>query len=74
MQNSKIGMFTDMTIFRYKKNGLLYTITVNRHGRGYKVHPYKHHVEIGVQFNSHGRFRDFKVGMNFEDFVPVSEC
>jgi hypothetical protein len=63
-----------MTLFRYKKNGLLYTITVNGHGRGYKAHPYKHDAEIGISFTSHSRFRDFKSGMAMDDFEVVSEC
>jgi hypothetical protein len=62
-----------MTLFRYKGNGLLYTITVNGHGAGFKAYPYKHETEIGVKFNSHGRFRDFKVGMTMNDFISVSE-
>ena len=63
-----------MTIFRYKKNGLLYTITVDSHGRGYKAHPYKHTTEIGVTFSSHGRYRDFKSNMSMNDFEAVGEC
>ncbi len=63
-----------MTIFRYKKNSLLYTITVNGHGRGFKAHPYKHYTEAGVMFNSHGRFRDFKTNMSMNDFEVVGEC
>jgi hypothetical protein len=63
-----------MTLFRYKSNGLLYTITVNGHGRGYKVHPYKHDTEIGVKFNSHSRFRNFKSGMTMDDFESVAEA
>lgn len=62
-----------MTLFRYKGNGLLYTITVNGHGRGHKAHPYKHGIEIGVRFQNHARFRDFKSGMTLEDFVAVAE-
>jgi hypothetical protein len=63
-----------MTIFRYKGNGLLYTITSER-GRGpYKAHPYKHDVEIGVKFTSHARYRDFKSGMTLDDFEAVAEC
>jgi hypothetical protein len=61
-----------MTIFRFKGNGLLYTITVNGHGRGYKAHPYNHNVEIGVKFDGHARYRDFKSGMTLADFEPVS--
>jgi hypothetical protein len=61
-----------MTIFRYKGNGLLYTITVSGHGSGYKAHPYKHDVEIGVKFESHSRYRDFKSGMTMADFEPVA--
>ena len=63
-----------MTLFRYRKNGLLYTITVNAHGGGCKAHPYQHDTEIGVSFTSHGRFRDFKVGMTMGDFEVVAEC
>lgn len=63
-----------MTLFRFKGNGLLYTITVNGHGSGHKAHPYKHNTEIGVSFNSHGRFRDFKSNMNMDNFEPIAEC
>lgn len=63
-----------MTLFRYKGNGLLYTITVNAHGGGHKAHPYKHNTEIGVKFNSHGRFRDFKSNMTMDNFEAVAEC
>lgn len=63
-----------MTIFRYKHNGLLYTITTNRHGSGHKVFPYKHTKEIGVSFTSNSRFRDFKANMSMTDFEPVAEC
>lgn len=63
-----------MTLFRYKKNGLLYTITVNAHGDGHKAHPYKHDTEIGVSFTSHGRFRDFKSGMTMNDFEAVASA
>lgn len=63
-----------MTLFRYKNNGLLYTITVNGHGGGHKAHPYKHDTEIGVTFSSHSRYRDFKVGMTMNDFEAVAEC
>lgn len=62
-----------MTLFRYKGNGLLYTITVER-CRGHKAHPYKHDVEIGVKFQSHARFRDFKSGMTMGDFEVVAEA
>lgn len=62
-----------MTLFRYKPNGLLYTITVNARGNGYKAHPYKHDTEIGVKFESHARFRDFKSDMTMDDFVVVAE-
>ncbi len=61
-----------MTLFRYKGNGLLYTITVDSHGRGYKAHPYRHSVEIGVTFKK--RYRDFKSNMSMKDFEPVAEC
>ena len=60
-----------MTLFRYKKNGLLYTITTNVHGRGHKVFPYKHAIEIGVSFRK--RFRDFKSNMTMADFEAVAE-
>ena len=63
-----------MTIFRYKGNGLLYTITVNGHGAGHKAHPYKHSVDIGVMLESHSRYRDFKVGTSMADFEAVAEC
>ena len=63
-----------MTIFRYKGNGLLYTITVNGHGGGHKAHPYKHDVDIGVMFDSHARYRDFKGRMTIDDFEAVAEC
>jgi hypothetical protein len=63
-----------MTLFRYKGNGLLYTITVNGHDTGHKAHPYKHIVEIGVKFDSHARFRDFKTNMSMENFEAVAEC
>lgn len=64
-----------MTIYRYKKNGLLYTITREgpRRGYSYKAHPYKHSVEIGVTYGSHGRYRDFKTNMSMNDFEIVSE-
>lgn len=61
-----------MTLFRYKKNGLLYMITKNSYG-GYKAHPYKHDTEIGVKYKSHARFRDFKSDMSMEDFEVVAE-
>jgi hypothetical protein len=63
-----------MTLFRYKRNGLLYTITTDHRGASHKAHPYKHDVEIGVKFNSHSRFRDFKIGMTMSDFEVVAEC
>jgi hypothetical protein len=61
-----------MTLFRYKKNGLLYTITTNVHGGGHKVHPYRHCVEIGVSFKR--RFQNFKSNMSMSDFVTVAVC
>ena len=61
-----------MTLFRYKKNGLLYTITTNGCGSGHKAHPYKHTVEIGVLFNSHSRYRNFKSNMSMADFEIVA--
>ncbi len=63
-----------MTLFRYKGNGLLYSITVNDRGSGHKAHPYKHNVEIGVEFDSHARFCDFKSNMSMDDFESVAEC
>lgn len=63
-----------MTLFRYKKNGLLYTITSERGRGGYKAHPYKHNAEIGVTYQSHGRHRDFKSNMTLDDFVEVAEA
>ena len=48
-------------------------ITKNSYG-GYKAHPYKHDVEIGVKFDSHARFRDFKSDMTMSDFEVVAEC
>jgi hypothetical protein len=61
-----------MTLFRYKRNGLLYTITTNGHGGNYKVHPYRHCVEIGVLFKR--RFQNFKSNMSMSDFVTVAVC
>jgi hypothetical protein len=63
-----------MTLFRYKHNGLLYTITVDARGHGHKAHPYQHDVEIGVKFASHSRFRDFKSNMTMDDFEPVAQA
>jgi hypothetical protein len=62
-----------MTIFRYKKNGLLYTITHHKVGLGwvYKVHPYNHKTEIGIIQKK--RFREFRVDMELEDFERVAE-
>lgn len=60
-----------MTLFRYNKNGLLYTITTNGRGSGHKVHPYNHTTEIGVSFKR--RFRDFKSNMSMSDFEVVAE-
>lgn len=62
-----------MTLFRFKKNGLLYTITSGRGRGGYKAHPYKHDVEIGVKYESHARYRDFKSNMTMDDFEVVAE-
>jgi hypothetical protein len=61
-----------MTLFRYRKNGKLYTITSERGYHGYKVHPYKHSFEIGVQHKKGNRFRNFKSSMNMNDFIPVA--
>ena len=65
-----------MTLFRYKKNGLLYTITTNARGNGHKVHPYRHDTEIGVLFKGRHtvrRFQNFKSNMNMNDFEVVAE-
>lgn len=62
-----------MTIFRYKHNGLLYTITIDNYGRGFKAHPYLHESEIGIQYTSKNRYRNFKSNMSMSDFVVVSE-
>jgi hypothetical protein len=62
-----------MEIFRYTKNNMLYTITTNGRGGGYKAHPYNHKIEIGVKFTSHSRFRDFTTAMSLDDFTIVSE-
>lgn len=64
-----------MKVYRYKKNGLLYTITRegSRGGYSLKAHPYKHDVEVGVKFRKSNRFRDFKVNMSMDDFELVSE-
>lgn len=61
-----------MTIFRYCKNGLLYTITQDRGCRGciFRAHPYKHKVEIGI--GQKRRFREFKSGMSLKDFAKIS--
>lgn len=61
-----------MTLFRYKKNGLLYTITRAgpRGGYVYRAHPYKHAVEIGIKQKK--RFREFKSNMSMNDFVEVA--
>jgi hypothetical protein len=64
-----------MTLFRYKKNGLLYTITTNAHGGGHKVHPYRHDTEIGVSFKGRHtirRFQNFKSNMSMSDFEVVA--
>jgi len=63
-----------MTLFRYKKNGMLYTITTARSGGCYKAIPHKHSVEIGVMFTSHSRYRDFKHDMSMSDFEEVAVC
>lgn len=52
---------------------MLYTITTNGRGGGYKAHPYNHKIEIGVKFTSHSRFRDFTTAMSLDDFTIVSE-
>jgi hypothetical protein len=65
-----------MTLFRYKKNGLLYTITTNGRGSGHKVHPYRHDTEIGVAFKGRHtirRFQNFKSGMTMDNFTAVAE-
>ena len=59
-----------MTIFRYKGNGLLYTITAD-FGVHLRVHPYLHEVEIGVKYKH--RFREFKYNMKLSDFEVVAQ-
>ena len=61
-----------MTIFRHKKNGLLYTIIQNcgRCGSAYEAHPYNHKVEVGIIQKR--RFREFKGNMKLSDFEAVS--
>ena len=63
-----------MTLFRYKKNGLLYTITRDRGPMGvcYKVHPFQHNTEIGMKNKT--RFREFRGGMTLSDFTVVAEA
>lgn len=65
-----------MTIFRYKKNELLYTITREgaRGGYSYKAHPCQHDVEVGIMFTSHAKYRNFKSDMKLDDFEAVSFC
>lgn len=64
-----------MTIYRYKKNGLLYTIhrvsPMRVSGHWYEAHPYRHSTEIGITHKN--RFRQFRSNMSLEDFVPVAE-
>jgi len=59
-----------MTLFRYKKNGLLYVITRDHHGHTYRVHPYGHKTEIGIV--QRGRYREFKYNMTMDDFEAVA--
>jgi hypothetical protein len=61
-----------MTIFRHKKNRLLYTIIQNcgRYGSAYEAHPYNHTVEVGIIQKR--RFRKFKVNMNLSDFEAIA--
>lgn len=67
-----------MTLFRYKKNGLLYTVQHVRDKMGlrYEAHPYKHTVYIGNQ--RPGKYLPkgvvFKGNMFLSDFNPVAEC
>jgi len=61
-----------MTLFRYKRNGLLYTITrdCGRMGSACRAHPYQHNTEIGMK--SKRRFREFKSNMVLADFEEVA--
>lgn len=60
-----------MTLFRYRKNGLLYTITVDLMRR-WQVHPYRHSVEIGIKHKS--RWREFPATMSMKDFEAVADA
>lgn len=63
-----------MTLFRYKGNGLLYTIyrvsPLRVSGHWYEAHPYKHNTEIGITQKK--RFREFRVNMSLDDFEEVA--
>jgi len=60
-----------MTLFRYKGNGLLYTITYTYGwGQYYKAHPYKHNTEIGYKQRS--RRGQFRPDMTLDDFEVVA--
>jgi hypothetical protein len=60
-----------MTLFRYKKNGLLYTIehvTPSRMtGHWYEAIPFRHTVAIGLRGGNR-----FKSNMSLNDFVEVA--
>lgn len=61
-----------MTLFRFKKNGLLYVIAQAgvRFGSGLTAIPYKHNVHIGLR--SKRRKGEFTMAMNMTHFIPVA--
>lgn len=63
-----------MTIFRSKKNGLLYTITRSGRGANHKAHPFMHDTDIGVKHKRGNRYQDFKSNMTLDDFIPAYYC
>ena len=64
-----------MTIFRYRKNGLLYTLyrvsPPKMIGRWYEAYPYQHDVFIGKK-NSKGEKVVFKASMSLNDFENIA--
>jgi len=67
-----------MTLFRYRKNGLLYTIyrVTPRQilGRWYEAHPYRHNTHIGMKRPGANLPRGvvFYPEMKLEDFEEVA--
>ena len=67
-----------MTLFRYKKNGLLYTIyrVTPRHVMGwwYEAHPYRHNVNIGMKRPGPVQPKNvcFYPNMSLNDFEEVA--